>query len=277
MKKFLILAAVLIAVFALCACSALKAAQTPVETEAPTEVPTPVPTEVPTEAPTEAPTEVPTPKPVTAEDLLGTWTVREFRFGSSVLNAADLGMETYFEFRADGTVYCVQSTEDVYDEITMAVTFDGDRLIFRDRDGDVPGSYDRETDTILMQSDDAEVVLVRTPDAQIPQKHTTETAVSDDPAGEWELVRSNVAGAEIPVDSAESGMRVILNGDGTASVWFADEEQDGFAWTLDGETITLSIEEIETLSFAFDGQTLQLFWDEGDVPMTMIFERVEAE
>ena len=119
MKKRLLLTAALLAALLLCGCSLFKSAQSLRAPDAaateeslrpaeePTEAPAEEPTEVPTEVPTEEPTEEPTEKPFGAEDLAGVWTMSGMLYGDREYSAAELEIESYFEFHEDGTVYCV--------------------------------------------------------------------------------------------------------------------------------------------------------------------------
>lgn len=271
LKRLWIPAAALALTLLFSGCTAAKSAQTPEPAQSPTEAPTPVLTEAPTEV------SAGTPTPIAAEDLLGVWTAEEFRFGNSSSSAAELGVEAYFAFRADSTVCSVQSSDAGYDELTMTFSISGNTVICHDRDGDVVGSYDPETDTIVMRSEGSEIVLVRNPDAEIPQKKAAETVVSDTPVGEWELTGAIIREQEISAQEVGQRMRFVLNEDGTAQMQTSDGIHDRITWMQDGETVSLIADRIPVLTFVFDGETLTMHLTEEGFETEMIFERVNAE
>ena len=274
MKRNRFLIIVLTAAFIFCGCSAIKETPAPEPTAAPTELPAEGSGEQPTEEPTAAPTEAPTPVPFSAADLAGVWTAREFRFDENVYTAEELGLETYFEFRGDATVYCVRASSDGYDETIMPFDTDGFALTFHDA-SDVPGVYDPETDTIVMTYDGGTMVLARASDAKVPEQKIADTSIP--PVGTWKLTRSVTMGQEISAEAIGQEMYFVLNEDGTAQSEINGRTQDGLSWTQDGETVTLFSLTTEVFRLIYDGETLTLKWGEDDSAIDMILERVDAD
>lgn len=286
MKKHWILIAALVLAFALCGCSAVKMMQAlaptaaPVEeaAEAPTEAPTPTPTEVPTPEPTETPTPEPTQKPFGAEDVYGVWSATKILYGDSIINTADLGAEVYFEFREDGTVYCVSSSVDDYDEETMAFEVEGTEVIFHDRVSDVTGVYDPETDTIAVEQESGGMfILERTPDAKVPERRDDSGDDEDSPVGKWELTKAVVLDQEVSAAAIGQYMCFLLNADGSAAQITDSGTENRLSWTLDGDTITLSAYTVKVFELKYDGETLTLPWETSGVEVELIFERVDAD
>ena len=289
MKRTLFLIAVLLTAVLLCGCSLLRSAQSLLATEAPTAEPTAVPTaeptavptETPTEAPTEAPTEEPTEKPFGAEDLAGVWTMAALRYDGNEFTAEQLGIETYFEFRADGTVYCVQASDGDYDELTMAFDVNGYELTFHDRGTDVPGVYDPETDTITMTDADSTLIYRRDPDAKVPQKGAAQEEkptdapidAQDGPVGEWKLTKAKVMGIEVTAEDMGQNMSFRIKADGSAEMFDGSETTEGLSWTFDGETLTVSAYGEELFGFVYDGTVLTLPWSADGTDVDLVFER----
>lgn len=162
-------------------------------------------------APTAEPTEVPeTEKPFGPDALIGLWKVKTVEASGMTLDAAEVGIEVYFDFLEDGkNVHSWVRSASMTDDYTMAYEIEGFDIIFHDRSGDERGSYDPATDRIAFSQGDTTMYIERT--AEEPQK---ESGI----IGSWTL--KTMEGEGMSFNAADLGMEMIFEfrEDGTVAI-----------------------------------------------------------
>ena len=85
--------------------------------------------------------------------------------------------------------------------------------------------------------------------------------------GTWKLSKAKTSGITLPADTLGLEMTLTFNEDGTASMYYDNETQDGLTWELEGDVLHLGAYGITIYDFTFDGKTLTVHEDENDVDL----------
>lgn len=221
-------------------------------------------------APTAEPTEAPaaeTEKPFGPETLIGLWKVKTVEANGVTMNAAEVGIEIFFDFLEDGkNVHSWVRSASMTDDYTMAYDIDGFDIIFHDRAGDEHGSYDPETDRIAFSQQGTTMYIERTDEE--PQKES-------DILGKWTL--KTLEGEGMSFEAAALGMEMTFEfrEDGTVAIT-SEDESDTEPYTFTDNAIVIT-EASGDVQGAYDPEADTILFEQDGVKMLFVRGDVAAE